>query len=376
MKRYTRCWLVICAMAGLVATTACKKKDAEEAAGTQETGSEEAPSLRERAQGTFDVIKPVDGLDEEKVALGARLFHDTNISSDGTISCASCHSIADGGDDGDVTSMGVDHQRGPINSPTVLNSHLNFVQFWDGRADGLESQASGPIANDLEMGSSMSLTIDYLREEPSYREQFEKLYDGEISERTTTNAIAEFERTLTTPGSPFDQWLEGDDDALGEQELRGLQTFMDVGCTTCHQGAGLGGTMFQKMGLVSSYFEMRGDELTEADMGRFNVTNDEADKHKFKVPLLRNVELTGPYFHDGSRESLAEAVSIMGKVQLGRDLTDAQVGDLVAFMKSLTGDLPNIDMASLNLPEARNPNASQPTGTTDDDEIAEDQETE
>lgn len=354
---------------------ACKKKDAGDES-KQATEQQEVAdkSLRERASETFGIIEPVTGLNDEKVALGARLFHDKNLSSDGTISCASCHSIADGGADGKPTSTGVEHQEGPINSPTVLNAHLNFAQFWDGRADGLESQASGPIANDIEMGSSMAMTIEYLNSEPSYASAFEDLYDGEISEKTVTNAIAEFERTLTTPNAPFDQWLEGDDDALDEQELRGLETFMDVGCTTCHQGPGFGGTMYQKMGLVKDYFAMRGGELTEADMGRMNVTGDEADKHKFKVPLLRNIELTAPYFHDGTRESLEEAVRVMGTVQLGRELTDEQVDDLVAFLKTLTGDLPNIDIDALDLPAARNPDVDQTSGETDADTTPEDDE--
>jgi cytochrome c peroxidase len=355
--------LAVCSVLFLV-IGACDRKKEEEP--QQDEQAEQ--SLREQAREQFGVIEPVEGLNEDKVALGKKLFHDKNLSGDGTISCSSCHTISEGGDDGQVTSTGINHQEGPINSPTVLNAHLNVDQFWDGRADDLQSQASGPIANDVEMGSSMTATIDYLDDVEPYSAAFQEIYDGEITEETVTDAIAEFEKTLTTPNAPFDQWLQGDDSALSEQERRGLQTFIDVGCPTCHVGPGLGGTMYQKMGLVKDYFEMRGGEITDADLGRYNVTEKESDKHRFKVPLLRNIELTAPYFHDGSRESLDEAVKIMADIQLGQDLSEQQVDDIVAFLESLTGDLPDIDVASLNIPEARKAGVDQPGENPDNDQ--------
>lgn len=274
-----------------------------------------------------------------KVLLGRRLFHDTRLSGDGTISCASCHSLDTGGAEHRPVSVGIRGQQGPINAPTVLNSGLNFVQFWDGRAATLEEQAAGPVANPIEMGASWDAVVATLRANEQDVAEFAAIYPDGITQANITNAIAEYERSLVTP-SRFDRFLRGDETALTEQERRGWATFQEVGCTACHRGANVGGTMFQRMGLVRNYFEMRGTPLTEADNGRYNVTHDEADRHKFKVPTLRNVELTAPYFHDGSQTELAGAVRIMGQVQLGRDLTDAQVNDIVAFLRSLTGTLP------------------------------------
>ena len=321
-------------------------------------GGGEAPvpveqTLRERADALLDPIVPVEGLDQDRVMLGARLYHDPNLSGDGTVSCASCHAVPDGGDDGAVSSTGIGGQVGPINSPTTLNSHLNFVQFWDGRAASLEEQAAGPVANPSEMGSSIEAAVAYLQSEPTYVDAFTRSFGGTIDQASITTAIADYERTLTTPNSPFDRWLAGDDAAMSEQAVAGLTTFLDTGCTSCHRGAGVGGTSYEKMGVVHNYFERRGGELTAADMGRFNVTQSESDRHKFKVPLLRNVALTAPYFHDGSAETLAEAVETMAYVQLGRELTAEQTSSLVAFMEALSGEIPTVDVAALNLPAAR-----------------------
>jgi cytochrome c peroxidase len=312
-------------------------------------------TLRDRADLLLDPIEPVAGLSPDRVALGARLYHDPNLSGDGTVSCATCHSIADGGDDGAPTSSGIGGQLGPINSPTTLNSHLNFVQFWDGRAGSLEEQAAGPVANPLEMGSSIDNAVAYLRSEPSYVESFNELFDGTIDEATVTTAIADFERSLTTPNSPFDRWLIGVDDAMSDEAIAGLELFLDSGCTGCHRGAGLGGLSYEKLGAVHDYFERRGGELTDADHGRFNVTQNETDRHRFKVPLLRNIALTAPYFHDASATTLGDAVQTMAWVQLGRELTDEQTAQLVAFLDALTGEIPAIDVLSLNIPAPRVP---------------------
>ncbi|MBX7194781.1 MAG: cytochrome-c peroxidase [Sandaracinaceae bacterium] len=274
-----------------------------------------------------------------KVLLGRRLFHDTRLSGDGTLSCASCHSLDTGGAEHRATSQGINGQIGPINAPTVLNSGLNFVQFWDGRAADLQAQAAGPVANPGEMGASWETVVATLGASEADRTEFSAIYPDGVTQANITDAIAEYERSLATP-SRFDAFLRGDQSALSADEQRGWATFQEVGCTACHRGPNVGGGMYQRMGLVRNYFELRGTPLTDADNGRFNVTHDENDRHRFKVPTLRNIELTAPYFHDGSQTELAGAVRIMGQVQLNRDLTDAQVTDIVAFLRSLTGTLP------------------------------------
>ncbi len=278
-------------------------------------------------------------LDMNKVELGRRLYHDGILSGDGSVSCASCHAVEAGGAEPRPTSIGILGQIGPINSPTVLNSSFNVAQFWDGRAEDLVAQAQGPVENPMEMGGSFPVVIERLEGEEWYAERFAANYDDGVTQLNIADAIAEYERSLVTP-SPFDAYLAGDDTAISAEAQAGWETFQDVGCMSCHQGAALGGTMFQRMGLVNDYFEERGGELTEADMGRFNHTGEESDRHKFKVPTLRNIALTAPYFHDGHAETLPEAVRTMGHVQLGRDLDDTQVAQIVAFLDTLTGELP------------------------------------
>lgn len=331
-----------------LATTACKKK--------AEAPVAEPVDLRTQVAAVISPIEPVEGLDPKTVHLGARLYHDPNLSADGTISCASCHVVTTGGHDGLSLSPGVGGAMGNVNSPTVLNSHLNFVQFWDGRAKDLAEQALGPIENPVEMANTLDAVVEYLRSEPSYVELFGECYDGTITAETLADAIATYEKTLTTPNGRFDQWLRGDDKALNEVELAGLQAFVDTGCIACHVGPGLGGTMYQKMGVVNSYFE--GREIDEASLGRFNVTQNESDRHRFKVPLLRNIARTAPYFHDGSVDSLDEAVRVMAHLQVGMDLTDEEVTSITAFLHTLDGELPTVDIAELNLPPARAANAA------------------
>ncbi len=288
--------------------------------------------------------------DARKVTLGRRLFHDTRLSGDETISCATCHSLDHGGAEPRPTSVGIRGQVGPINSPTVLNSGLNFVQFWDGRAADLEAQAEGPVANPIEMGAVWDEVVARLAGDSELVAEMTAIYgEGAVTQANITNALAEYERSLVTP-SRFDRHLRGEQSALSEDERRGLALFQEVGCTSCHRGANLGGTMYQRMSLVRrSYFEDRGTPVTDADMGRFNVTRAENDRHLFKVPTLRNVALTAPYFHDGSQQTLDDAVRAMGRYQLGRELDADQVRLIVAFLQSLTGELP---------PHARMPAAS------------------
>jgi cytochrome c peroxidase len=275
----------------------------------------------------------------DKVLLGRSLYHDTALSGDGTIACVTCHSLDHGGAEPRKTSIGIRGQIGPINSPTVLNSSYNFVQFWDGRAKDLQEQAAGPVENPIEMGAKWDDVVERLKKNEAYTAAFTKLYADGVTKDNTTDALAEYEKSLITP-SRFDKYLLGDETAITDAEKQGYATFKEVGCTACHSGIIAGGTMFQKMGLVKDYFTDRGTPITAADLGRFNVTKSEADKYFFKVPTLRNVELTSPYLHDGSRATLEETVQVMGKYQLGRDLTDAQVNSIVTFLKSLTGELP------------------------------------
>ncbi len=292
---------------------------------------------------TAEPLKPLPELSDlnmDKVVLGRALYHDTMLSGDGTISCATCHEMSHGGAEPRKTSTGIRGQIGPINSPTVLNSSLNVSQFWDGRAKDLRAQAEGPVANPIEMGATWKGVVKRLRRNDEYVAQFAALYEDGITKNNVTDAIAVYEEALITP-SRFDAYLLGDPNAITDAEKKGYETFKEVGCTACHNGALIGGSMFQKMGLVNDYFKDRGGELTEADLGRFNVTKNPADKHFFKVPTLRNVELTAPYLHDGSKATLEETVVAMGKYQLGRDLTDAQVNSIVTFLKSLTGELPD-----------------------------------
>lgn len=281
-------------------------------------------------------LPSVPDLPSDKVALGKRLFFEPRLSSNDKIACASCHKLDQGGTDRLPVAVGIDGKKGGINAPTVFNSSLNFVQFWDGRAASLEEQASGPVHNPLEMGSNWVEVIGKLSRDESYRQEFNRIYKQGMSGDTIVDAIATFERTLLTQNSAFDRYLNGDENALDSLERAGFQLFLDYGCASCHQGAGLGGNMFQQFGVMDNYFKNR--TVTQADLGRFNVTGLETDKHVFKVPSLRNVEVTPPYFHDGSVQSLEEAVVIMGRYQLGRELSGGDVKALAAFLRTLTGE--------------------------------------
>jgi cytochrome c peroxidase len=277
---------------------------------------------------------PVDG---RKVALGDRLFHETRLSKDGTISCASCHDLTQGGDDGQVVSRGVGGALGSVNAPTVLNSGFNFRQFWDGRAASLEEQVDGPLLHPAEMANSWDGVLDMLQSDKVYAKSFGDVYADGVTRANVRDAIATFERSLVTPNSRFDRWLRGEADALTVEEQEGFRLFVDVGCITCHQGVNVGGNLFEVLGRSNDYFKDRGSQKP-ADLGRFNVTGNEADKHKFKVPALRNIELTAPYLHDGSAATLQEAVQVMANYQIGRELQPHEVDRLVAFLRTLTGE--------------------------------------
>jgi cytochrome c peroxidase len=229
---------------------------------------------------------------------------------------------------------------GTVNAPTIFNVALNFSFFWDGRARSLEQQMDGPIHDINEMGSSWPIITDRLNARDDYRSEFLAIYKSRASEFTIKDAIAAYERSLITLNAPFDRYLRGDRDALTEQQSYGYTLFKNFGCVACHQGRGVGGNMFQVLGVVHSYFDERGN-ITKADYGRFNVTGDERDRFRFKVPSLRNVALTAPYFHDGSAATLDDAVRTMARYQLGRTLSNEDLAAIVAFLNSLTGETPD-----------------------------------
>ena len=280
--------------------------------------------------------------DPALVDLGRKLFFDPRLSKSGFISCNSCHNLSMGGTDNLKSSIGHNWHKGPIRSPTVLNSSLNVAQFWDGRAADLQAQAGGPIANPGEMGSNHGLAVEILQSLPGYVTEFKKIFgDDKITINEVTKSIAAFEETLVTPNSRFDKWLKGDKKALTKDELAGYALFKDSGCTGCHNGPAVGGNSFQKMGVVEPY------QTTNQAEGRVAVTKDEADRFLFKVPTLRNVELNYPYFHDGEAATLTKAVDTMGRIQLGKQFTAEENAKIVAFLKTLTGDQPSFKLPIL-----------------------------
>ena len=303
----------------------------------------------ERAGEPIRPIIPSENVDERKAELGFALFHDPRLSVDNTVSCASCHALDMGGVDNHQYSHGVEERLGGVNAPTVYNAVYNFVQFWDGRAKTLAEQAAGPPLNPVEMASeSFDEIIAKLQQDENYVKLFAELYPEGITEATITNAIEEFERTLVTPNSQFDKWLLGDDNALTAQELRGYELFKEYSCATCHTGVNLGGESYELMGLRRHYFEERGLELTEEDNGRYKQTQDERDRHRFKVPGLRNVELTWPYYHDGSRLTMDDAVRDMALYQCDVELAEGEVQDIVAFLRTLTGEYKGEKLSNKN----------------------------
>ena len=273
----------------------------------------------------------------EKAVLGRALFHDPRLSRDDTVSCASCHVLSGGGDDGRRVSIGIEGQIGRINSPTVFNAGLNFKQFWDGRAGTLEQQIDDPVQSPLEMGSLWPDVVAKLYQDREYPGRFKALYPDGITRHSIRNALAEFMRSLTTPNSRFDRWLKGDASALSVLERHGYALFKHYGCVSCHQGANVGGNMFQVFGVINDYFRKRGD-INEADLGRFNVTGNPSDRHAFKVPSLRMAVHTAPYLHDGSAETLRDAVDAMFEFQLGREAPDEDKDAIVAFIRTLAGE--------------------------------------
>lgn len=287
-------------------------------------------------------ITPAKVTNPAMVELGKKLFFDPRLSKSGFISCNSCHNLSMGGSDNLKTSIGHNWQQGPINAPTVLNSSMNLAQFWDGRAKDLQEQAGGPIANPGEMAFSHALALDVLSSIPQYLAEFKKIFSNDrITIDKVTMAIAAFEETLVTPNARFDKWLKGDKKALTDTELAGYKLFKSSGCVACHNGPAVGGASFQKMGVFAPY------KTASKAEGRAGVTGNIEHRFLFKVPSLRNVELTYPYFHDGEAATLEQAVDIMGSLQLGRTFTRDENEKIVAFLKTLTGEQPSFNLPIL-----------------------------
>ena len=335
----------------MVATVGCEKKtETVNVAPVVETAKQPAPVPAKPASDKtrFALFSPLppnydsaaNAGSPDRVALGKQLYFDARLSKSQKISCNSCHDLGKFGQDGEATSPGHKGQRGGRNSPTTLNAAAHVAQFWDGRMKDVEAQAHGPVTNPGEMAMANGEAVEkVLRSVPEYVKAFAAAFPGETSPVTfdnAANAIAAFERKLVTPGR-WDKFIAGDDAALTEDEKRGFDTFYEKGCFSCHNGATVGGASFQKLGAKEAY--------PTTDLGRFQVTKNEADRFVFKVPSLRNSAKTAPYFHDGSIATLGEAVRLMGKHQLGLALSDGDVTSIVAFLGALTGDLA-ADLAS------------------------------
>jgi cytochrome c peroxidase len=329
-------------LALLIGVIACSNKQQ-----SQNTDQSNEDSVLTLAKTYFqplpkDAINPDNQVTPEKVALGKTLYFDNRLSMHNTQSCNTCHNVATYGVDNNATSKGDLGKNGNRNSPTTFNAALHFLQFWDGRMKNVEEQAGGPVMNPGEMNMpNETEVIARLSKLDGYKKLFAAAYPNEknpIDFDHMKKAIAAYERTLLTP-SKFDKYLEGDATALNDQEKKGLHTFISTGCIACHSGPLLGGTMFQKFPLIGTEYKSMTGSLID-DKGKMEVTKNEADRYMFKVPSLRNASETFPYFHDGSIRELDKAITIMAKLELGKDITADQISDISVFMKTLTGDVP------------------------------------
>jgi len=309
--------------------------------------------LLNMARGMFraipSVVPDVRGVavTRQRIELGKMLFFEPRLSASQIISCNSCHNLAAGGSDAGPTSIGHGWQKGPRRAPSVFNAVFNIAQFWDGRAEDLKAQAKGPVEASIEMNASPRLVERTLASMPEYVERFKKAFPGNPSPVTfdnVTRALGAFEATLITPGSRFDQFLEGDMDALSAEEKKGLGLFMSRGCSNCHRGVNVGGEGYFPFGLVVA---PNADILPPNDKGRFAVTETQGDEYVFRAGPLRNIALRAPYFHSGQVWSLKQAVGLMGTVQLGKKLSDQEEDAIVAFLQSLTGEHPRIELPVL-----------------------------
>ena len=295
----------------------------------------------EFANEPVQVIPDSIPVDPAKVELGRMLYNDVRLSVDNTISCASCHDLSKGGTDNKPFSEGVGGQFGGINAPTVFNATFNFVQFWDGRAVDLAAQAAGPPTNPVEMAHKSWRDIEnILSADKEFAQAFTAIYTDGITEANICNAIAEYEKTLITPNSPFDLYLKGNAEAMTETQIKGYELFKNNSCATCHAGVNFGGLSYEYMGTHKDYFAARGTELTEEDYGRGKQEEDVFFDHRFKTPGLRNVALTAPYFHDATQTTLLDAVNAMVEYQTSETISDEEAEQIVEFLNALTGEIP------------------------------------
>ncbi len=274
----------------------------------------------------------VTDVNPKKVKLGHQLFFDPILSKNDKISCESCHIVSEGGDDNKKVSIGINGQKDNVNAPTVLNSRYNFVQFWNGRAKNLQEQAMDAITNPVEMGNTVSNLVKVLKNNSYYSKEFNSIYKNGVTKKNIADAIAEYEKTLITPNSPFDKYLRGDKNALTKEQKEGYELFKKIGCIACHNGINIGGNLYAKFGNVMG--------ANSSNLGRYDVTKNPNDKYLFKVPSLRNIALTAPYFHDGRFNKLKNVVKFMVEHQLGKNMNNNDVNKIVSFLKSLTGKLP------------------------------------
>ena len=294
------------------------------------------PPLSGKSPEPLQPMPALAGLDEAKIALGRQLFHDPRLSGRGDFACVTCHNLAMAGIDGLTRSTTIDGQPDEMNTPTVFNSAFNYRFGWSGRFESLEEQLDGVINNPLHMNSSWELIVERLQADPEMTQAFSVIYPDGVTPGRIRNAITTFERSLVTRDTPFDNYLLGQKDAIDENAAAGYRLFKSYGCTSCHQGINVGGNLLARLGVFKNYFKGK-KALSRSDMGRFTITGLKSDKHIFRVPSLRNVARTAPYFHDGSRKTLEDAVSTMALYQLGREMPDEDVILIVGFLQTLTG---------------------------------------
>jgi len=308
---------------------------------TEEGESSASVNIVPMELGASDPILPLPteppNLDSRKVALGERLFSDPIVSPNNDVACVTCHQLARGGVDGRAFSTLPGNQAPPFHTPTVFNLVYNFRCHWEGSFGELTEQLAAPVQNPRILGTTFDAIVQRLSKSVEYRDAFDEIFDDGITVATVKDTFVQFERSLITPNARFDRYLYGDTKALTAEELEGYRLFGSYGCVSCHQGINIGGNMYQQLGVMRDYFSEK-ETLTDADNGRYNVTHREEDRHIFRVPSLRNVAVTAPYLHDGSAKTLEEVVRIMGRYQLGRELDEADVHLIVAFLRTLTGE--------------------------------------
>jgi cytochrome c peroxidase len=315
-----------------LALAACSPNSADSRSGARVTGQQFNVSDEPFEPLSFEL-----NLDQRKVSLGEQLFGDTRLSDDNTVACTSCHIFSDGGANGLPRSRLPDRAEGAVNVPTIFNVAGNFRFLWDGRSDTLEDTMNVPVGSPAALRTSWPALLEKLNAIDEYCSAFGAIYDDGVTATNVRDAIATYERSLSTPGARFDLYLRGEKDALSEEERSGYALFNEYGCVSCHQGRNIGGNMYQKLGIMDDYFANR-DDIAAADLGRFGVTKRESDRHVFRVPSLRNAAKTAPYLHDGSAPTLEVIIGVMARYQLGRHLTSEQTAQIAAFLETLTGE--------------------------------------